>query len=120
MITMTERKQAIEMCLQFQNVYEDYPFGDFNWALFRHCDNKKTFALVYDHKGKTCLNLKAIPELGAIWRQEYSAVTEGYHMNKLHWITVVLDGTLPDNIIFGLITDSYQLTLPRAKNTAKR
>lgn len=100
------------MCLQFQNVYEDYPFGDFNWAAFRHTGNGKIYALVYDRGGRTCLNLKAIPELGAVWRQNYPAVTQAYHMNKLHWITVVCDGTLPDNVIYGLINDSYNLTLP--------
>ncbi|CCZ94485.1 putative uncharacterized protein [Corallococcus sp. CAG:1435] len=107
---MTEKIQAISMCLTFPDVYEDYPF-DLNWTAIRHRSNRKTFAFVYRRNNALFINVKVLPELGAVWRQQYpQSVTQGYHMNKLHWVTVALDGKLPDSVILRLLTDSYNLT----------
>ena len=45
---MKTRKDVIDYCLTLKNVYEDYPFHDFNWTVMRHMDNKKMFAAIYD------------------------------------------------------------------------
>ena len=109
---MTERKQAIDACLTFPNVYEDYPFDDFNWTVMRHKGNKKAFAFIYRHNGQMKINVKAQPFLVEVWQRQYSAVTSGYHMNKRHWVTIVLDDTLPDDVILQLLSDSFELTKP--------
>lgn len=110
---MTQRSEAIELCMQFDNVYEDYPFDDFNWTVMRHKENKKTFALIFEYKGLLRLNVKALPELGAAWRMQYPSISPAYHMNKLHWIMITLDGTLPQDVIRALVSDSFNLTLQK-------
>ncbi len=102
------------MCLKMRGVYEDYPFDD-NWTAMRHKENKKTFAFIYRHKGRVQMNVKVVPEFGAAFRQQYESVEEAYHMNKLHWVTVVLDGKLPDGVIEGFVRDSYTLTAPKRR-----
>lgn len=112
---MTTRKEATEMCLQFPDVYEDYPFDDFNWTVMRHKGNKKTFAFIFEYRGQMRINVKVLPELGMVWRQEYAAVSAPYHVNKLHWIMITLDGTLSDDVIRGFLRDSFNLTKPKVK-----
>lgn len=114
---MKTKNEAIDFCLSLGLCYEDYPFDD-NWAAIRHNQNHKTFAFVYQRNGANYVNLKAVPELAAVWRQTYPSVSAAYHMNKLHWITVALDGVMADEDIFALIKDSYELTAP--KRSAKR
>ncbi len=106
---MTERKQAIAACLQFDGVYEDYPFDD-NWTAMRHLHNKKSFAFIYRHGNGVQMNIKVLPEVGCYLRQHYAAVVPAYHMNKTHWVTVVLDGSLEDELIVSWLADSYKLT----------
>ena len=109
---MTEKIQAISMCLTFPDVYEDYPF-DLNWTAMRHRSNRKTFAFVYRRNNALFINVKVLPELGAVWRQQYpQSVTQGYHMNKLHWVTVALDGKLPDSVILQLHAPAVIPTRP--------
>jgi len=48
-LIMLTRDEAIFYCKLFENVIEDYPFHDSNWALMRHVSNKKTFACIYEH-----------------------------------------------------------------------
>ena len=116
---MTEKREAIEMCLTFPRVYEDYPFDEGVWAAMRHEGNKKVFAFVLERDGKCFINVKHAPEDGIIWRELYSAITPAYHMNKVHWSSVLLDGSLKDSVIFKLIEDSYHLTKPKTKFSTK-
>lgn len=106
---MTERKEAIEACLKLPAVYEDYPFDD-NWTAMRHVDNKKVFAFVFRHAGVIKMNLKVLPEVGCYLRQHYSAVQPAYHLNKFHWVSVVLDGSVDNDELQDWITESYRLT----------
>ena len=57
------------------------------------------------------VNLKCDPETGAELRERYPAVQPGYHMNKKHWITVAMDGSVPEKLIKGWIEASYQLVV---------
>lgn len=100
--------------MNFDDVYQDYPFDD-NWTAIRHIGNTKTFAFIYEYKGQMRLNLKTYPELISIWLQTYPCVQPAYHMNKRHWISVILDGSQDDDVIGGFITDSYKLTKPKLK-----
>jgi predicted DNA-binding protein (MmcQ/YjbR family) len=78
----------------------------------------KMFALVGIDATPLRVNLKCVPEQAEVLRELYPAVLPGYHMNKLHWNTIVLDGSLPDEDVLGMIDDSYELVLqgrPRAR-----
>lgn len=70
----------------------------------------KMFALLGHTGDRESINLKADPEEAWLLRQQYpEAVLPGYHMNKKHWNTVVLDGTVPDDEVFAMLEQSYQL-----------
>ena len=111
---MTTRQEAIAACLALPDAYEDYPFDD-NWAVLRHQTNRKMFAAVYDRGGRVFINVKAEPGWADFWKSVYPAVLPAYHMNKLHWVSIILDGSMSDEEIFHLIDDSYRLTAPRLK-----
>ena len=111
------RREAIDACLSLPDAYEDYPF-DGNWAVMRHQTNKKMFAAVYDHEGRVWINVKAEPGWADFWKSVYPAVVPAYHMNKQHWITVFLDGDVPDDILEAMLWESFELTrTKRAKRT---
>lgn len=109
---MKTKEQAIALCKTFENVYEDYPFHDDNWALMRHRENSKTFAFIFEHEGNIWINAKAEPMTGEFWRTVFPSVVPAYHMNKRHWIGIILDGKMTDKEIRNLLADSYRLTLP--------
>lgn len=76
------------------------------------------FALLGLDEEPLRINLKAIPEQAVLLRELYPAVIPGYHMNKRHWNTVILDGSLADDDVQGMIDESYRLVvqgLPRAR-----
>lgn len=55
------------------------------------------------------VNLKAEPERAVEWRERYEGVTPGYHMNKRHWNTVLLDGSVPASEVLRMIDHSFEL-----------
>ena len=107
---MTTREEAIFFCNSLENVLEDYPFHDSNWALMRHAGNKKTFACIYERMDQIWINVKCDPAWRDFWRSAFESIVPAYHMNKEHWITVLLDGSYPKEKMFTLIDLSYDLT----------
>lgn len=113
------RRHWINFCLTFAGAYEDYPFADTNFTAMRHRDSGKTFALIFERLGHIQINVKCEPMQADFYRRAYPSVTPGYHMNKTHWNTITLDGSVPDEEIAAMITDSYHLTKhPAAKRRA--
>lgn len=106
---MKERKEVIEYCKTFEYAYEDYPFGDTNWTVMRRSDTKRGFAWVFSRENNIWINLKADPSWADIVKNTYSSIIPAYHMNKKHWISVILDGSVPQDEIEALINDSYIL-----------
>ena len=106
---MTTRSQILEYGLSFPDTYQDAPFHDDNWQLVRYSGNKKAFLWTYEKEGFLNINVKTDPDKAFFWRDIYSAVRPAYHQNKRHWITVVLDGTIPDKDIRLMIAESYDL-----------
>ena len=106
---MIKRKEALEFGLSFQNTYEERPFHDQTWQLVRVKESKKAFLWIFERNGYVNLNVKTDPEWRDFWRSTYEAVTAGYHQNKEHWNTIVLDGTIPDKDIKRMISESYDL-----------
>jgi predicted DNA-binding protein (MmcQ/YjbR family) len=101
-------------CLSKPGVTEEFPFGD-DVMVMKVLG--KMFAAA-DVELFESINLKCDPERAVELREQYAGVVPGYHMNKKHWNTVMMDGTLPDKLVMGWIDDSYQLvcsTLPKAQ-----
>jgi predicted DNA-binding protein (MmcQ/YjbR family) len=98
-----------EYCLKKDDVTEGFPFGE-DTLVFKV--NGKIFALV-NLDGALSINLKCDPILAIELRERYSSVTSGYHMNKKHWNTINLDGTVPDKEVFSWIDHSYSLVCTR-------
>lgn len=107
--SMNTREEALAFGLSFPNTYQDAPFHDENWQLVRIKGSKKAFLWVYEKDGLICLNVKADPEWRDFWRSAYTAVLPGYHQNKEHWNTILLDGSIPEGDIKRMITESYDL-----------
>ncbi|MCI6432829.1 methylated-DNA--[protein]-cysteine S-methyltransferase [Eubacterium sp. am_0171] len=106
---MFTREEALKLGLSFQDTYEERPFHDQTWQLVRVKDSKKAFLWIYERNGYINLNVKADPEWRDFWRSTYEAVTAGYHQNKEHWNTIILDGTVPDKDIKRMVAESYDL-----------
>jgi predicted DNA-binding protein (MmcQ/YjbR family) len=92
-------------CISKKDASESFPFGE-DTLVFK--TKGKIFALV-NLDGELSLNLKCDPALAIDLRERYSSVTPGYHMNKKHWNTVLLDGSVPDKEIQSWIDHSYDL-----------
>lgn len=119
-VLLEKRRQWIERCLTFGGSYEDYPFGDDSWAVIRRLDTRKGFAFLYFREGAVWLNLKTDPAEGDFLRQVWPAVRPAYHMNKTHWISVVLDGSIPEEEILGMIARSHALTGSGSRKPSRR
>ena len=106
---MTTREEALAYALSFPETYQEAPFHDFNWQLVRVEGSKKAFLWTYERDGFINLNVKVSPEWRDLWRSTYPAVLPGYHQNKEHWNTIILDGTIPTEEIQRMIAESYDL-----------
>ena len=106
---MKTRKEALEYGLSFPNTYQDAPFHDPNWQLVRVKKSKKAFLWTYERDGFINLNVKADPEWRDFWRSAYTSVIPGWHQNKEHWNTIILDGSIPRKDIERMIAESYDL-----------
>ncbi len=114
---MKTREEALAYGLSFPDAYQDAPFHDTNWQLVRYKGNRKAFLWTYEKDGQIHLNVKVVPEKAFFWRQVYRSVLPGYHQNKEHWNTIILDGSIPDKDVKLMIAESYDLV---SDNPSKR
>lgn len=106
---MKTREEVLAYGLTFVDTYVDTPFSDANWQLVRVKKSKKAFLWTYEKDGFLNLNVKADPEWRDFWRSTYKSVIPGYHQNKEHWNTIILDGSIPDEDVKRMIAESYDL-----------
>ena len=106
---MRTREEVLSYGLSFPDTYQDAPFHDTNWQLVRYKGNKKAFLWTYERDGFINLNVKVEPDKAFFWRDIYESVVPGYHQNKEHWNTIILDGSIPDKDIECMIAESYDL-----------
>ena len=106
---MTTREEAIAYGLTFPDTYTETPFKDTNWQLIRVKESKKAFLWVYEREGCINLNVKVSPEWRDFWRKAFKSVIAGWHQNKEHWNTIILDGSIPEKDIKTMIAESYTL-----------
>jgi predicted DNA-binding protein (MmcQ/YjbR family) len=95
-------------CLELSGAGEDFPFGE-GVSVFKV--RGKMFALSRLAARPLTVSLKCEPELAEQLRATYPAVQPGYHLNKRHWNTVEIDGSLSDRLLLDLIEDSYDLVV---------
>ena len=108
---MTSREEALSYGLSFPYTYQEAPFHDTNWQLVRVTGSKKAFLWTYERDGYINLNVKVSPEWRDFWRMTYESVIPGWHQNKEHWNTIILDGTIPDEEVKRMIAESYDLVV---------
>jgi predicted DNA-binding protein (MmcQ/YjbR family) len=106
----SQRGWVIAECSAKPASVEDYPFGD-QVAVFKVAG--RMFALVLLGPPPGIVSLKCDPDLAAELRARYTAITPGYHLNKRHWNTVTLDGSVPDDELQELVDHSYELVVAR-------
>jgi len=104
-------------CLSFTAAEETFPFGP-NTSAFKVAG--KMFALSQLAATPLTVSLKCDPALAQALREAESAVLPGYHLNKRHWNTVIIDGSLPEQTIKDMIEDSYDLVVSKLPSTRRR
>src|SRR5215211_7145935 len=107
-----------DRCLSFNGAEETFPFGP-ETSVFKV--GGKMFALSQLGADSLRVSLKCEPGLAEGLRAAHRAVIPGYHLNKRHWNTVIIDGSVPDELIRDMIEDSYDLVvsaLPQARRRA--
>ena len=107
-----------DYCLSLLGTSEEFPFGP-ETTVFKVAG--KIFALSRLSEHPLRISLKCDPLLAEELRKAHPAVIPGYHLNKRHWNTVTIDGSLPDKLISDMVEDSYDLIvskLPRARRQA--
>jgi len=93
-------------CIDKKGVTEEFPFGE-DVLVYKVVG--KMFALTgFDFQS---INLKVDPEKGVELREQYQSVQPGYHMNKKHWITVLMDGSISDKNLRQWVDNSYELVV---------
>ncbi len=107
-------EQVIQQCLSYRETVETTPFGP-ETLVYKVCG--KMFAASNPDNFPSRVNLKCDPDLALELRDEFDAVQPGYHMNKKHWNTVTLDGSVPSERIMSMIEDSYRLVVASLKKS---
>jgi predicted DNA-binding protein (MmcQ/YjbR family) len=102
----------LELCLSLPQTVETFPFGE-ETSVFRTSGNDKIFALSPLGSEPLKVSLKCDPEEAEALRAEFPQITPGYHLNKRHWITIVLDGHVPDALVEQLVRGSHALVRPK-------
>ena len=104
-------------CLAQTGTVEEFPFGP-ETSVFKV--GGKLFAISALDRMPLEVSVKCEPELAVQLRVTYAAIRPGYHLNKRHWNTVTLDGSLPDQLIRDLVEDSYDLIVSALPKRARK
>ncbi len=112
-----DARELREHCLSFRAAEETFPFGP-NTSVFKVAG--KMFALSQLAAESLRVSVKCEPDLAVALRRAHPAVLPGYHLNKRHWNTVVIDGTLPDDVVRDMIEDSYDLVVGALSRARRR
>ncbi|MDQ0088993.1 putative DNA-binding protein (MmcQ/YjbR family) [Paenibacillus anaericanus] len=103
------KNSIIDYCLKKHGATKEYPFGDDPMVIKIA---GKMFALIFEDEGDNFhLNLKCDPVIAANLREQLEAVRPGFHMNKKHWNTVMIDGSLSESEVYDMIDHSYDLVV---------
>ena len=96
-----------EYCLSKVGVEKDYKI---EWQATRYMINDKMFAMQGgDKEGKPIITVKLEPMYGELLRSKYKDIVPGYYMNKEHWNSLYLEGSVPDEVLKDMLDRSYQI-----------
>ena len=122
------REELLRFVSERYSAEPEFPWGDEN-CIFRHGDNRKWFAIVMrvpysrlgiDREGLAdVMNTKCSPLLMGAYRGQ-PGILPAYHMNKEHWLSILLDGTAEDGLIRELLEISWELTKRKKQRTVNR
>jgi predicted DNA-binding protein (MmcQ/YjbR family) len=104
-------------CLERPGAVEEFPFGP-EHSVFKV--GGKVFAISALERAPLEVSVKCEPELAVELRNSYAAIRPGYHLNKRHWNTITLDGSLPDQLVRDLVEDSYDLIVSALPKRVQR
>ena len=116
-----ERENTINFALSLEGAMADKPFPeDFDTTVLRHADTGKWFGIIMHISGNKVglspdikvdvMNVKCKPEDTFTAREISSGILPAYHMNKKHWISILLNGTVEPQLTEALLENSYELT----------
>lgn len=128
---MITREDIFAIANRFPGAVSDTPFeDDFDTTVIRHGDSGKWFALVFkapcrklgiDRDGETdIINLKCDPMMSFGLTESYDAIIPAYHMNKYHWISIILETGVPEDIFEMLMKMSFNLTKTKPKKRIRK
>lgn len=111
-------KQAfIDFALNLGPTFADTPFKKMEKGtptlVIRHLKNKKIFAFISERGGDLIVAIKLNPEVALELREFFADVTPAFHMNKMHWSDIRIDGDVADEQVYKMIENSYDLTKPK-------
>lgn len=105
------KNNIIEYCLKKKGVTQEYPFGP-TTLVIKVAD--KMFALIFEETGKVIrLNLKCDLIIAENLREQHDCVRPGFHMNKKHWNSIMIDGSLSESDVFDMIDHSYDMVVKK-------
>jgi predicted DNA-binding protein (MmcQ/YjbR family) len=104
-------------CLSFPGASETFPFGP-ETSVFKVAG--KMFALSRLAGDPLQISVKCEPALAEQLRDAHPAVRPGYHLNKRHWNTVTIDGSIADQLVEDMLEDSYDLVVSRLSQSRQR
>jgi predicted DNA-binding protein (MmcQ/YjbR family) len=110
-------EQIREYCLKKKGVTEEFPFNE-DTLVYKVAG--KIFLLASLETIPLQINLKCKPEKAIELRETYDSVQPGYHMNKKHWNTIIIDGPISGNKIFEWIDESYELVVAGLKKSQQK
>jgi predicted DNA-binding protein (MmcQ/YjbR family) len=113
-------EQLRAACLALPGAIETFSFGP-GCSVFK-APNARMFAVSVTSTEPLDISVKCDPDIGADLRRTFAAITEGYHLDKRHWITVAANADVSDDLLCDLIRDSYDLVAARrpARRGAQR
>ncbi|MDH6373883.1 putative DNA-binding protein (MmcQ/YjbR family) [Paenibacillus sp. PastF-3] len=105
------KNNIIEYCLKKKGATQEHPFGP-TPLVIKVAD--KMFALIFEETGKVVrLNLKCDPIIAENLREQHESVQPGFHMNKKHWNSIMIDGSLSESDVFDMIDHSYDMVVKK-------
>jgi predicted DNA-binding protein (MmcQ/YjbR family) len=114
---MIDAAELRKLCLALPGSAETFPFGP-RTSVFKVAGKMFAVSQLAEHPLR--VSLKCEPQLAEQLRATYSAVIPGYHLNKQHWNTVILDGSIPDSTIRDMVEDSYDLVVSKLPGFRRR
>ncbi|MFD0678688.1 MULTISPECIES: MmcQ/YjbR family DNA-binding protein [unclassified Paenibacillus] len=109
-------KTLTRYSLSKKGSFEEYPFGP-DVLVIKVAS--KIYALLTVRNNQQNISLKCDPFIAESLRQQYPSITPGYHLNKSHWNTIILDGSVSEAELFKMIDHSYELVFKGLKKSEK-